>query len=203
MFYFYGEAASPELSIQTANDIETHWNEPQATVQIKRGMLLVRFEIQGIYAPELDPEIVWYNDNPQLNFFRIENDVMGNISFVDGIGCNTGYFKLDNLLQTSTTAAHEYGHTIGLTHPDILDVRGTAVPGIMYPRGTICDPPLQYDPTVAAGEYGGVLNPIHRKVLQEDFDLLKLHKLDFNEKGFATVGDFSSIYHERHSPPEF
>jgi len=24
---------------------------------------------------------------------------------------NTGYFKLDNLLNNSTTAAHEYGHT--------------------------------------------------------------------------------------------
>lgn len=203
IFYFYGEAASPELSVQIADDIKRHWNEPRATVQLKRSMVPVRFEVQGIYAPDLDPEMVWYNDNPQLNFFRIEKDVMGNISFVDGIGCNTGYFKLDNLLQTSTTAAHEYGHTIGLVHPEILDLRGEPIPGVMYPRGTLCDPHFQYDPTVAAGEYGGVLNPIHRKVLQSDIDLLRLHKLDFDAKGFATLGEFSSIYHEKHILPEF
>lgn len=203
VFYFYGDAASPELSLQIANDIETHWNEPQASVQIKRNTVRVQFDVKGIYAPDLDPEMVWYNDDPRLNFFRIENDVMGNISFVDGIGCNTGYFKLDNLLQTSTTAAHEYGHTIGLVHPELLDLRGIPIPGIMYPRGTLCDRHFQYDPTVAAGEYGGVLNPVHRKVLQEDIDLLKLQKLDFNAEGFATLGEFSSIYHEKHILPEF
>ena len=49
-------------------------------------------------------------------------------------------FLVDNLKQTSTTAAHEYGHTIGLVHPDVLDLRGGRELGIMYPRGTICDP---------------------------------------------------------------
>ncbi len=96
--------------------------------------------------PDLKPETVWYNDDPKLNFFRVEDYATGNISFVDAIGSNTGYLKLDNLLQTSTTIAHEYGHTLGCVHPQILDIRGGLEPAIMYPRGTICDPSLQYDP---------------------------------------------------------
>ena len=150
---------------------------------------------------DLDPEKVWYNDNPQLNFFRIEEYVMGDISFVDGLNCNTGYFKLANLLQTSTTAAHEYGHTIGLDHPDDLDIRGQQAPAIMYPRGTISDPHFQYDPNAIAGKTGGTLDPKFRKVTQADIDALRLHRLSFSEKGLASIGGFSSIYHEKHSPP--
>lgn len=196
----YGDAATKELSIQIANDIGKHWNEPNASVKINGDMYNVRFEIDGVYEPNLDPEKVWYNDNPRYNFFRVETFAAGNISFVDGIGCNTGYFKLDNLVQTSTTPAHEYGHTLGLLHPAILDIRGQETPGIMYPRGTIVDPPFQYDPNAKAGGAGGTMNPVHRKVLASDIDSLKLHKLYFTN-GKAVVGEFSSLYHQKHSPP--
>lgn len=86
-----------------------------------------------------------------------------NISFVDGLNSNTGYFLLDNLLNGSTTAAHEFGHTLGLDHPHNLDIRGKGVPGIMYPRGTIVDPPYQYDPNAAPGKPGGTMNPFTGK----------------------------------------
>ena len=200
VFFFYGDAASEALSQQIADDIGNHWNEPSGTAVIRREVYTVKFDITGIYEPLLEPEKVWYNDNPGLNFFRIEEYAKEDISFVDGLGCNTGYFKLANLLQTSTTAAHEYGHTLGLEHPDILDIRGQQIPGIMYPRGTICDPYLQYDPMAAPAAYGGFLNPMHRKVLQSDIDLLKLHKLSFDDHGKAQVGEFSSIYHPKHTP---
>lgn len=199
VFFFYGDAATNELSRQIANDISRHWNEPKTKIKIGRNWCDVQFDIDGIYEPGLDPEKVWYNDNPRFNFFRIEEFITGNISFVDGIGSNSGYLKLDNLLQTSTTAAHEYGHTLGLIHPSIPDTRGMAVPGIMYPRGTICDPPFQYDPNAQAGKPGGTLNPAHRKVLDTDIEALKLHKLLFNNSR-ATVGEFSSLYHEKHAP---
>src|SRR6202042_2541757 len=105
----------------------------------------VRFKIEGIYEPFILPETIWYNDHPRNNYFRIEEYSPAHVSFVDGIKCNTGYFKLDNLTGHSTTAAHEYGHTLGLNHPENLDIRGKGQPGIMYPRGTVCDPQFQYD----------------------------------------------------------
>ena len=199
VIFFYGDAASKDLSLQIANDISTHWNEPDAKVKINNNLYEVQFDIDGIYEPDLDPEKVWYNDNSRFNFFRIANFATGNISFVDGIGCNSGYFLLDNLLQTGTTAAHEYGHTLGLEHPTKLDIRGQGVPGIMYPRGTICDPPFQYDPAAVPGGPGGTLNPMHRKVLQADIEALNLHKLLFTN-GRAIVGGFSSLYHEKQVP---
>ena len=34
VFFFYGDAASKELSWQIANDISRHWNEPNASIRI-------------------------------------------------------------------------------------------------------------------------------------------------------------------------
>lgn len=194
--YFYGNAANDSLSIQIAHDIANHWNEPHGKAVIKRIICQVVFQTLGIYEPHLTPETIYNNTNPRNNYFRIEEYAHGNISFVDGLGSNTGYFKLDNLLNNSTTAAHEFGHTLGLDHPKYLDIRGQGQPGIMYPRGTLVDPEFQYDPTVPAGVKGGTLNPFTRKVLQSDIDDLKLNKLDFNKTGFAILGDFSSVWHD-------
>ena len=198
IIYIYGDGADEELARRIAHDIMFHWNEPRGRVKIRRDWYSVRFVTQGIYEPNLAPETVWYNDDPRLNFFRIEEDVIGDISFVDGLNSNTGYFKKANLLQTSTTAAHEYGHTLGLPHPTHLDIRGRGTPGIMYPRGTLCDPQYQYDPSVEAGKKGGTLNPSYRKVLQSDIDNLQLPRLDFDERRHAIVGGFSSLYHQKH-----
>lgn len=198
VFYFYGEGASLAMAMQIADDISKHWNEPMAQLNIRNEIYQLVFQIEGIYSPDLKPESVWYNDNPRFNYFRIEDFAMDNISFVDGIGSNTGYLKLNNLLQTSTTAAHEYGHTIGLIHPSNLDIRGNGTPGIMYPRGTLCDPEYQYDPAAHPGQEGGTLNPHRRKVLVSDIEDLKLHKLFFNDDNRAVVGEFSSLYHEKH-----
>ncbi len=202
---FYGDAASEELSIQIARDVEDHWNEPAGKVQLRQYWFVkkeyqVRFHIKGRYKPELSPQMIYENTNPRNNYFRIEEFAAGNISFVDGINSNTGYFKLENLLLNSTTAAHEFGHSIGLDHPDHLDIRGKGTPGIMYPRGTLVDPQFQYYPDVAPGEKGGTLNPFTRKVLQSDIDDLCLDKLDFDKNALAMLGGFTSTWHEKHLP---
>ena len=36
VFYCYGEASSHALSLQIANDIQAHWNEPEASIIIRR-----------------------------------------------------------------------------------------------------------------------------------------------------------------------
>lgn len=196
-FVFYGEAATKELARQVAEDISAAWNEPEVHIQYGNKDWTVNFEIEGIHDPGLNPESVWYNDNPRLNFFRIEEFAEGNISFVDGVGSNTGYFKFDNLLNLSTTAAHEYGHTLGLLHPPNLDIRGMGQPGIMYPRGTICDPSFQYDPGAQPLAPGGTLNPSRRKVLLSDIENLKLSKLNYHLNK-AVLGEFTNLYHSRH-----
>jgi len=193
----YGKAATPEITEQIREEIETMWNEPQARIIVKDISCRVVFNITSSFDPKITSVDIYQNLDPRNNYFRIEEFAYGNISFVDGIGCNSGYFKLENLYKGSTTAAHEYGHTLGLEHPDELDIRGKGVPGIMYPRGTLVDPEFQYEPDKAAGTKGGTLHPKFRKVRKEDIDLLQLQKLRFENKP-AIIGEFTSIWHNQH-----
>ena len=196
--YFYGDAANEAISTQIAEDINAQWNEANGNVRINGRMYRVVFAVSGFYVPHLQQADVNENTDPLNNFFRIEEFASGNISFVDGINSNTGYFKIDNLLNHSTTAAHEYGHTLGLIHPHNTDIRGKGVPGIMYPRGTVCDAHFHYDPSAEAYAVGGTMNPVHRKVSQADTDDLHFEKLQYNESGIAIIGDFTSVWHYRH-----
>lgn len=205
LIIIYGDAAHDELAFHIAKDIEKFWNDAEGKVAIRDGWFSrkicdVRFNITGKYEPELTPKDVFENTDPRKNYFRVEEFAYGDISFVDEINSNTGYFKLQNILDNSTTAAHEFGHTLGLIHPHNLDIRGQGTPGIMYPRGTLVDPHFQYDPSITAGEKGGTINPFTRKVLQKDIDDLRLDDLDFNKEGFAVIGTFSSVWHEKYLP---
>jgi hypothetical protein len=194
----YGHAADPEITCQVADEIEEMWNEPAGNVVLERSLFSVRFRLEGLHAPGIDPREIIANTDPRLNFFRIEEFALGNISFVDGIGSNTGYFKRDNLYSGSTTAAHEFGHGLGLDHPAELDIRGQGRPGIMYPRGTWVDPPYQYDPGAAPGAPGGTMHPMHRRVRPEDIGKLRLERLRFLQ-GTAVLGAFTNIYHPDHA----
>jgi hypothetical protein len=193
----YGNAATPAITEQIRDEIETMWNEPHGYIELDHRRLLISFEITAEHMPGLTDMAVYSNLNPCNNYIRIEEFAVGNISFVDGIGCNSGYFKLENLYKGSTTAAHEYGHTIGLDHPRNTDLRGKGVPGIMYPRGTLVDPQYQYDPSKPAGVTGGTMHPMHRKVQQADIALLKIEKHDFRE-GILVLGAFTNYWHPDH-----
>ena len=194
----YGHAASAELTEMMRDEIETMWNEPGGSFLLKGSRCTVTFSISASFQPGLTDIDIYQNTDPRNNYFRIEEFAHGNISFVDGLGCNSGYFKLENLYKGSTTAAHEYGHTLGLDHPDDLDLRGQGVPGIMYPRGTLVDPPYQYDPSIPAGQKGGTIHPMYRKVLQADIAKLQLQHLRY-ENGKAILGEFTNIWHTDHS----
>ncbi len=194
----YGNAANTALTELIRDEIETLWNEPMAGISLDRITRTVRFFITASFQPAITDIDIYSNLDPRNNYFRIEEFAYGNISFVDGIGCNSGYLKLENLYKGSTTAAHEYGHTIGLDHPDDLDLRGKGTPGIMYPRGTLVDPQYQYEADKPAGTKGGTLYPIYRKVMQQDIDNLNLQQLVY-QNNLAVLGDFTSVWHPDHA----
>jgi len=196
----YGNAADPATTELIRDEIETLWNEPASIINYKGISHTVRFQVTAAFEPGISALTIYQNTDPRNNYFRIEEFAFGNISFVDGLGCNTGYFKLENLYAGSTTAAHEYGHTLGLEHPTDLDIRGQGVPGIMYPRGTLVDAIYQYNPAGRAGDSsnGGTMHPKFRRVRQKDVQQLALQRLAFNNKQ-AVLGEFTSVWHPDHS----
>lgn len=196
---FYGDAANPLLVEELCNEINTMWNEPEAIIAFNNQYYTLFFDVKGEYNPDLTEMDVLTNTNPQINYFRIEEYSPINISWVDGVGSNTGYFLLSNLYLGSTTASHEFGHSIGLNHPLDLNYIGKGAPGIMYPRGTLVDRNFQYDPNKNPGEVGGTMHPMYRKVKQEDIDLLEIPKHLSNSKKY--LGEFTSAYHAKINPP--
>jgi hypothetical protein len=200
---FYGSLATPELALRCTEETADLWNAAKGQVRLAGQTFTAVFVLQGFLFAHLRAEDIFANRNPKNNYFRVEEFVHGNISFVDGLGCNTGYLKMENLYPGSTTVAHEYGHTLGLDHPADMDLRGKGQPGIMYPRGTLVDPQYQYDPAVPAGQKGGTLHPMYRRVLQADIDGLRLHEYNYaRQDGTLILGAYSAVYHEPHSSNE-
>ena len=194
--FLYGDAISEEVRADMQAEINEMWNAPNALVWVDNYPFKACFGVDVFLYPDLSEEDVRSNKNPRNNYIRVEEFAYGNISFVDGLGSNTGYFKKENLYKGSTTAAHEYGHTLGLPHPDDMNLIGKGTPGIMYPRGTLVDPEFQYDPDVQPGEVGGTMHPMHRRVHQEDVDLLNLSgRVKRKDK---VIGKLSSRFHYPH-----
>ena len=194
----YGDAADENITALIREEIETMWNEPKGKVYIHGIQLFVTFSITAAFQKNIEMEEIYSNTDAKNNYFRIEEYAYGNISFVDGLGCNSGYFKLENLYAGSTTAAHEYGHTLGLDHPEDIDYRGKGIPGIMFPRGTLVDPEFQYDPSKQPGDVGGTLHPMYRKVFAEDIAALQWERLRFKNSK-AIIGNFTNVFHSNHS----
>ncbi len=192
----YGNAADYAICQHISEEIETMWNEPNAVVELYNNLFHVRFKIQTQYNSLMHPNSIVQNENPRNNYIRIEPYCNMNISFVDAIGSNSGYFLLANLYKGSTSAAHEYGHTLGLPHPLNLNILGAGRPSIMYPRGSIVDAEFQNDVQAQPGGPGGTLNPQSRKVMQANIDQLQLpQKIS---KGIFVLGRFTNKYHEAH-----
>ena len=63
--FFYGDAASDELSIQIARNIEDHWNEAMGKVMIKKKWYDLASAIQNIVnpAPRRVPDHLPYVSN--------------------------------------------------------------------------------------------------------------------------------------------
>ncbi|MGA0556738.1 hypothetical protein ACO2Q8_08815 [Larkinella sp. VNQ87] len=208
--YLYGSVATEDLASRIAGNIDRLWNGPEILLSLNEVEFLIRFEITGVHTQ--DPrQLLSRNRDYKKVFFRIEPETdnpLGGISYMDGRNSNTGFLRLDNVgFEGSTTEAHEMGHGWGLVpgtpdgHPPNLNLIGKGQPGIMYPRGTLVDPPYQWNPSAQPGEFGGTLKPDKRVVTLEDIALLGLDQLDYDWQGRAKLGGLTNVYHPLPTSP--
>lgn len=190
----YGSEANHEIGARIIDEINRMYNEPRATMQHHEKLLQVVFDISyDIIDTNEALRMTASNESFYNNFIRIEAENHITRSFMGfGLGDNAGHWLTSDNLGTSTTAAHEFGHSLGLDHPVNPDFRGSPTPPpIMAARGSLVDPQYQWNPSAKAGEYGGTMNPIHRRVTQEEIALI-MEGLTFEETETYYIGYLSN-----------
>jgi hypothetical protein len=190
----YGSEANDETGTSIINEINRMYNEPEVSVPIgsqdAKVFFSVTYELISI-AEAVD--LASTNQDFQNNFIRIEAKNVLTRSFMGfGLGDNSGHWLTSDQLGISTTAAHEFGHGLGLDHPPHNDYCGTNMPPpIMAPRGSLVDPQYQWSPLAKAGEFGGTMNPIYRKVTKEEIGMI-IEGLSFETTDTYYIGYLSN-----------
>ncbi len=200
--FFYGEYATNELGQMMADEIMRFWNLEDVFLSINGIECLVEFEVGFVIIPYADLLVIApRNRDYRNNFIRIEKkNAMSRSMMGYGLGDNAGHWLITDNLGNSTTAAHEFGHALGLPHPSDVDFRGSGTPPIMAPRGTLVDSAFQWNPAATAGEYGGTMNPIFRKVRKEEI-LAIFHKHDFSKNALFNIGKLSNTIFDQMANP--
>ena len=191
---FYGGQATEELAQKIAAEIRDRYHEPKASIELDGTVYDVRMRIDyEVVSLDEVISLAFRNTNFRYNFIRIEAQNHITRSFMGfGLGDNVGHWITSDHLGESTTAPHEFGHALGLDHPERIDFRGLGNPGIMAPRGTLVDAHLQWDPAAVAGEYGGTLKPFHRRVQAYEIEAI-FEDLKFDDNGYAQIGHLSNV----------
>lgn len=201
--YLYGSEATEAIGNKIVDEINRMYNEPEVFLEIDQVKMKVRFSIDFKVVSTGEAMLkAAVNFNHRNNFIRIENENHITRSFMGyGLGDNAGHWLTTDNLGTSTTAAHEFGHSLGLDHPENLDFRGsTTPPPIMAPRGSLVEPQFQWEPTAKPGEFGGTMNPKYRKVTAEEI-LLILKDLNFENKQNHYLGQLSNTLFDKTGKP--
>lgn len=190
----YGSEASHDIGAQIIEEINSMYNAPAAKTTVLNQEMQVVFDISyELISTSKAARIASMNNDYRYNFIRIESENQIRRSFMGfGLGDNSGHWLTTDQLGTSTTAAHEFGHCLGLDHPANADFRGSSSPPpIMAARGSLVDPQYQWNPLAKAGEYGGTMNPKYRKVTKEEIELI-LEGLNFEQTQTYYVGYLSN-----------
>ena len=191
---FYGSEATDEVALAIVEEINRMYNEPEAVVSVAGQPYRVYFVVEyALLTLEDAARLIAANDDFRNNFIRLEKENVITRSFMGfGLGDNAGHWIVSDQLGHSTTAAHEFGHGLGLDHPARFDYRGSgAPPPIMAPRGTLVDAQYQWDPKAKAGEVGGTMKPIHRRVSIAEIEQI-VQNLTFQPDGQALLGRLSN-----------
>ena len=138
-----------------------------------KGQLRISTRITARFLPDLETAKIEASRNrdPHRNYFRVLPGPTRTFpSSVTREAINSGFFLYSDSLGSSTTAPHEFGHTLGLDH--IRAVRGLpGPPPIMLDRGSVPnDPAYSYEPNVPLSP----VNPVFRRVTQTDLNAIDL-----------------------------
>lgn len=192
--FLYGKYAGDALAADIEAEINRMWNQPLVVVPVQNRYLKVSFHVgvQPVTVEEAKQKMR-ENRSHEVNFVRVEDANIVERSMMGmGLGQNSGHWLITDQLGQSTTAAHEFGHALGLPHPRQLDYRGTGYPPLMAPRGTLVDAVFQWNPLAEPGAFGGTMKPVHRRVRQEE--VLEVLARAVRVQNNFIIGEISNLY---------
>lgn len=203
---FYGGSANMTVAKVRAEKIQRAWNSAQGTVKIDGIDYKVQFQVIPQVRKDDDAlraEIA-ANKDYKNNYIRLEKgtDLWDpTTSYVDqnsttpGDQGNSGYWSTTQLIENQTTEAHEFGHLLGLEHPN--EMRGCQCedPTIMMTQLSYNLVDRKYTYKNSDGHL--VVDVTKRKVTKSDISRLGLDKLTFDKDGKATVGTQTNTYHAK------
>ncbi len=130
--YLYG-LVDKGLAQKIAVEINQVWNEGHPQVLISNVRYDLIFKVTTSVSNLNEVRTLAEQSNPEFNFIRIISGPNSHItaSFIVGHTNSGVWLKSDNL-GVAKTSAHEYGHTLGLKHPEGDSYVG--IPRIMITR---------------------------------------------------------------------
>lgn len=180
-FIAYGGEAK-NYAAKFASNVAKKWNAAGGTVKVDGKEYKANFKVSVLIVSEAAAkELASTNKDPKINFVRIEaSDQSSNVGKKDTDGgSNSFYINTKQLDETnSTTAAHEYGHSLGLNGHTSEGNFLEGQPDIMSTKNTLVEEIYSTNPPIPAsnGKEGYRLDTQYRNVLQSNLDGININR---------------------------